>query len=139
MSPGNILKGAVRRTDNRTGARRAVEQLQATRGLAAGDENVTGASALEAGTLVLDGLQSAEEFLERRAADDGVELRPIIADQADPFHVEVVHAPAPRLFPARPVTHRDRRTVPGDDAGADHGFVSQHRLAEILELVRLRA
>jgi membrane fusion protein, multidrug efflux system len=39
---------------------------------------------------------------ERRAADDGGELRPIVADQADPLHVEVVHAPAPRLVPPPP-------------------------------------
>jgi multidrug efflux pump subunit AcrA (membrane-fusion protein) len=82
--------------------------------LAPGDRiAVRGTDELRAGTL------------ERRAADDGGELRPIVADQADPLHVEVVHAPTPRLVPGRPpVTHRNRRAVPGDDAGADHNLYS---------------
>src|SRR5258708_37540928 len=45
--------------------------------------------------------------------------------------------PAPRLVPPRPVVHRTRGAVPGDDAGAAHGFVAHRRLPEILELVRL--
>ncbi len=74
----------------------SMQALQAPRGLGAGDENVAGVSPLEAGALVLEGLHPGEELLERRAADDGVELRPIVADQADPLHVQVIDAPAPR-------------------------------------------
>src|SRR5260370_13956057 len=86
------------------------------------------ASALDAVALVLDGLQPGEELLERRAADARGELRPIVADQADSLHVEIVHPPPPRLVPPRPVVHRNLGAVPGYTPRADPAFAAPRRL-----------
>src|SRR5438552_3806597 len=86
------------------------------------------------GTLVVPRLQLRDEVRVAGALDDRVELRAVVGDEADALQGDVIRPPALALQ-EHAIVDRDRRALFRHDQGPDHGAVTVHRLAEILDLL----
>src|SRR5207247_8567997 len=93
-----------------------------------------GAGLARPGTLVVPRLQLRDEVRVAGALDDRVELRAVVGDEADALQVDGIRRPAPALQD-HAIVDRDRRALFRHDQGPDHGAVTVHRLAEILDLL----
>src|SRR5262245_37484802 len=86
-----------------------------------------------AGRLIPPDPQRLHQFGVGGPLDDGVELRPVVADQADPLDQHVVRAPLVTLA-REAVVHRDLRSLLGDDPRSHRGQVAVQLLADVENL-----
>src|SRR5688572_24986087 len=79
--------------------------------------------------------QALGQLAIRRRADDAVELRAIVADEADVLDDDVVNLPAVAGAVDHPRFHRHLGPLLGDDLGADDGVVAVELLLGEAELL----
>src|SRR3989449_1851591 len=69
----------------------------------------------------------------RSARDDGVELDPVVLDEAELLHPDVLHAPPTAVSEADGVVHVERAAALGHDLGLHFATGSVGRVAQVLE------